>query len=195
VLKAPWSSSGRGLRFVNTPDNIALQGWLHNLLQQQGSVMVEPYYRKVKDFGVEFESDGAGSVRVLGLSLFHTSNGAYTGNILATEEEKSESLTRYIPTELLHFVEEKICQCLGPCLAGKYRGPFGIDMMVVAREDGDGFLLHPCVEINLRRTMGHVAIALAQLPPAKGALTAYHPQRVMQLIYLNNSYKLKIRRL
>ncbi len=195
VLKAPWSSSGRGLRFVNTPDNIALQGWLHNLLQQQGSVMVEPYYRKVKDFGVEFESDGAGSVRVLGLSLFHTSNGAYTGNILASEEEKIELLTRYIPAELIQFVEEKICQCLGPRLAGKYRGPFGIDMMVVAREDGDGFLLHPCVEINLRRTMGHVAIALTQVPPAPGILNVHQPQRVMQLIYLNNSYKLKIRRL
>ncbi|MBO4314492.1 MAG: hypothetical protein J5867_00795, partial [Prevotella sp.] len=34
------------------------------------------------------------------------------------------------------------------------------DMMVV--EDKGQYLLHPCVELNLRRTMGHVALSLAE---------------------------------
>jgi hypothetical protein len=60
-------------------------------------------------------------------------------------------------------------------LGCNYEGPFGIDMMVVANPDATSekslaadieerqFLLHPCVEINLRRTMGHVALALTRL--------------------------------
>ena len=30
--------------------------------------------------------------------------------------------------------------------------------MMVVRQDGQ-LMLHPCVEVNLRRTMGHVALA------------------------------------
>ena len=54
VVKAPWSSSGRGVRF---DENAA---WASNVIARQGSVMVEPYYNKVKDFGMEFESTDQG---------------------------------------------------------------------------------------------------------------------------------------
>jgi hypothetical protein len=68
---------------------------------------------------------------------------------------------------------------------GKYQGPFGIDMMVVSTADKDGFLLHPCVEINLRRTMGHVALAI---PPFADGFT-----RVMH-IELTDKYRMSIRK-
>ncbi|MBR7030773.1 MAG: hypothetical protein IKI06_05990 [Prevotella sp.] len=160
VVKAPWSSSGRGIRFIDgMMDNYQVR-WLQNVITRQGSVVVEPHYQKVKDFGMEFESDGEGRVRYLGLSLFYTQNGTYTGNILATEEAKREMIGHYLPTDLLDTVQQRICECLGERFQGKYRGPFGIDMMIVDSET-DGFLLHPCVEINLRRTMGHVALELS----------------------------------
>lgn len=177
VLKAPWSSSGRGIRFVENELNDCQRGWLRNLLNSQGGVMAEPYYEKVKDFGMEFEATAEG-IRYLGLSLFHTTNGAYTGNILATEKVKREMVNRYISIDLLDAVQEQICSTLN---LGSYQGPFGIDMMVVA--NGDGFLLHPCVEINLRRTMGHVALALSP--------TDDDIQKIMRIEYTNN-YKLKI---
>ena len=185
VLKAPWSSSGRGLRFVTEMNHI--EGWLKNLLATQGSVMLEPYYNKVKDFGMEFYSDGNGNVGFLGLSLFHTANGAYTGNVLATEKAKREWISDYLPTTLLDAVQEQVCRLLGERFRGCYSGPFGIDMMIVARDDRDGFLLHPCVEINLRRTMGHVALSLS---PSDDEV-----KRVMRIDYSNNNYKLIIRRL
>lgn len=185
VLKAPWSSSGRGLRFVTEMSHI--EGWLKNLLATQGSVMLEPYYNKVKDFGMEFYSDGNGNVGFLGLSLFHTANGAYTGNVLATENAKREWISDYLPTTLLDAVQEQVCRLLGERFRGCYCGPFGIDMMIVARDDRDGFLLHPCVEINLRRTMGHVALSLS---PSDDEV-----KRVMRIDYSNNNYKLIIRRL
>lgn len=184
VVKAPWSSSGRGVRFMENDVNIYDNGWLRNVIVKQGSVMVEPYYNKVKDFGMEFVSDGNGSVSYIGLSLFQTSNGAYTGNILASEEEKENLISRYIPIDLLKTVQQKICAKMGSWLKDQYAGVFGIDMMVVRRDDGDGFLLHPCVEINLRRTMGHVAISLTEL-------TSGLPQ-LMKIEYDSNIYKMKI---
>lgn len=183
VMKAPWSSSGRGIRFVK--EQMLQEGWLYNLISRQGSVMVEPYYNKVKDFGMEFYSNGQGTVNYLGLSLFHTENGAYTGNILATEERKKETITHYISSNLIGIVQERICTILGEELKGKYCGPLGVDMMVVS--NNDQFLLHPCVEINLRRTMGHVALALS---PADDDV-----QQVMRIEYTNNNYKLRFKRL
>ena len=180
VLKAPWSSSGRGIRFIDRQLNDHQRGWLCNLLKNQGGVMAEPYYEKVKDFGVEFESTDEG-IRYLGLSLFHTANGAYTGNILATENKKREMLSRYISISLLDCVKEKICSTL---LLKDYRGPFGIDMMIV--KDNSQLRLHPCVEINLRRTMGHVALALSP--------TDDDIRYVMRIEYMDN-YKLRIRKL
>lgn len=192
VLKAPWSSSGRGLRFVksDTIGSSHVQGWLRNMLASQGAVMAEPYYDKVKDFGMEFEARAEGDVRYLGLSLFHTANGAYTGNILATEHAKHLMISRYIPIELLDNIKTKVCEILASVFKGKYVGPFGIDMMVCASHSTTGdpqFLLHPCVEINLRRTMGHVALALS--PDDDDIL------RVMRVDYADNIYKLKIQRL
>ena len=197
VLKAPWSSSGRGVRFCDARHLNGQtgneQGWLRNVLSTQGSVMVEPYYNKVKDFGMEFVSDGNGKVSFLGLSLFHTANGAYTGNVLATESVKHEMISRYLSMDLLDSIQEKICTELGEAYDGKYCGPFGVDMMVCApagQKNSDeigkneGFLLHPCVEINLRRTMGHVALALA---PTDDDIRC-----VMRIDYAVGNYKLTI---
>lgn len=187
VVKAPWSSSGRGIRFIDGSLNIYDNGWLCHVIEKQGSVMVEPYYNKVKDFGMEFVSDGCGSVSYIGLSLFQTSNGAYTGNILASEEEKEVMISHYIPVDFLKTIQQKICIVMGALLKDRYAGVFGIDMMVARHDDGDGFLLHPCVEINLRRTMGHVAVNLTKhcsgLP------------KLMRIEYSSNIYKIKIDKL
>ncbi len=109
VVKAPWSSSGRGVRFMEGDMNIYDKGWVRHVIEKQGSVMVEPYYNKVKDFGMEFVSDGKGIVSYVGLSLFQTSNGAYTGNILASEDEKEHMISRYISVDLLKAIRQKIC--------------------------------------------------------------------------------------
>lgn len=185
VVKAPWSSSGRGVRFIADEMNSYHEGWIRNVIERQGSIIVESYYNKVRDFGMEFFSDGKGNIKYLGLSLFYTKNGAYTGNVIATEEEKRELMARYVTGHQLDTVSETLCALLGEIFCGRYRGPFGVDMMIVTKEDGDGFLLHPCVEINLRRTMGHVALTI---PPFSDGFL-----RVMQ-ISLTDKYRLRIRK-
>lgn len=190
VVKAPWSSSGRGIRFIDGALDEYQKRWIENVVARQRCVVIENYCHKVKDFGMEFESDGEGGVNYLGLSLFHTQNAAYTGNILATEEEKLEMISRYISVDRLNVVKEKICTVLGALYKDRYKGPFGIDMMIVrGSENGQWsmangqFLLHPCVEINLRRTMGHVAIELSKHFPSGST---------MNIVFSDNRYRLNV---
>lgn len=184
VIKAPWSCSGRGIRFAEGGIGSHLSGWIKNMLKVQGGVMVEPYYTKVRDFGMEFFCDGHGSVNYLGLSLFNTSHGAYTGGILATEAYKHGVISRYLPDELIENVKSDICHKLSSLYTGKYIGPIGVDMMIIANGDDKGFLLHPCVEINLRRTMGHVALSVS--PTDDDIIKSME-------IMCNNNYQLKIK--
>lgn len=187
VVKAPWSSSGRGVRFIDGALSDYHRGWIRNIIQQQGSVMVEPYYQKVKDFGMEFEAQPNGMIRYLGLSLFDTRNGAYMGNVVATEEEKYQMISRYVSVDSIDVIRAKVVDALQQVLGGHYVGPLGVDMMILSNPVRQGFSIHPCVEINLRRTMGHVAISMAGASPA-------FPPRVMQ-IDLTDKYRIHIRRL
>lgn len=162
VVKAPWSGSGRGVRFIRHSIDEQTLGWIRNTISRQGSVMVEPYYNKVRDLGMEFLTDRNGVTRYLGLSLFSTNRGAYTGNILATEDEKRQLVSRYIPLDTIDSVSDAICR-IGA--GDDYHGPFGVDMMIVAGNDSNGFLLHPCVELNLRLTMGSAALKISPQQP------------------------------
>lgn len=166
VIKAPWSGSGRGIRFISGSLNTPTLGWLTNILRHQGGVMVEPRYSKVLDFGMEFMAQADGTVSYCGLSLFSASNGAYTGNILANEEYKRSVITHYISDNLLTCVISEVESEMSLMLRDKYVGPFGIDMMIVDSSDCScPYLLHPCVEINLRLTMGHAALAVVPSRP------------------------------
>lgn len=193
VLKAPWSSSGRGLRYAScVPDSngIAshdmtpqLEGWINHVAARQGCVVGEPYYDKVCDFGMEFYSNGSGDISYKGLSLFSTSNGAYVGNILDDEEHKKALLCRYAPQHLLKKIRGKIEEILSEVFEGKYSGPFGVDMMVVRNAD-NGLAVHPCVELNLRMTMGYVSILIANKYKME--------DKVMQIKFSDGSYRLRI---
>ncbi len=189
LLKAPWSSSGRGLRYIsNIPDTYALN-WACNVIHKQGGVMIEPFYNKVKDFGMEFFSY-PDKVTYQGLSLFQTTNGAYTGNLLQSEQEKLSILAQYIPKEEITFLSKRLETVLFKHISGRYTGPLGVDMMLVANEahhqnDKLKCFLHPMVEINMRRTMGHIALSLSQHSDAIG--------RVMQIEYDGSHYHLHLK--
>lgn len=178
VIKAPWSSSGRGVRFVSADefregsDYPSFERWVGNIIYRQGGVTVEPYYNKVMDFGMEFEMVD-GKVLYRGLSLFDTIKNAYSGNVLCPEDKKVEMMARYVSPERLLQIRQHVIDVMEPALKGIYSGPFGVDMMIYAKEqnlpasDGassdvqDDFGVNECIEVNLRRTMGHVAIDLA----------------------------------
>ena len=161
VLKAPWSSSGRGVRYVNGDLTTSQIGWLGNVIRQQGAMIVEPFYEKVCDFGMEYTVYADGMVVYEGLSLFYTEHGAYVGSMLGSENDKMNRISQYVPRELIVILQDCMAERLADVYRDKYVGTLGVDMMIVRSKAASGFALHPCVEINFRRTMGHVAIHLA----------------------------------
>lgn len=162
-IKAPWSCSGRGVKHLNaeTVTENQLQ-WIANTIEKQHSVVAEVTCRKIMDFAMLFVADSNGRVKFHGLSIFQTVNGSYCGNLLASDKEKKEIICKYISPALLHAVTMRIEQFLAGYIGGSYKGPLGVDMMVCESSKEGKYLLNPCVEINLRRTMGHVALALTR---------------------------------
>lgn len=157
VLKAPWSGSGRGIMYVSSKEwNDSAEGWVSRVLRVQGEIMVEPLYNKVCDFAMEFYADGNGSVSFVGYSLFDTdAHGNYKGNFLLSDGQINKILSQYIPDEVFDNVCRTMEGSLASLLNKDYCGFFGVDMMICL-EDGK-YLLHPCVEINLRMNMGVVS--------------------------------------
>ena len=184
IIKAPWSSSGRGVkRFTEHSAQ-----FIDSTIAKQGSIIAEAECQRIMDFALEYEATPDGRVLYRGLSLFTTVNGAYKGNLLLPEEEKLAILAEHVDIALLRQVSLLIKQFLALRLKGIYSGPLGVDMMVCQplepasiserlnsllracspehllerknQREARLELLNPCIEINLRRTMGHVALAL-----------------------------------
>lgn len=153
VLKSPWSSSGRGVVFVNKDSHAAAIRNASGIIRRQGSVMAEAFYKRAADFAMLFEMDSDGICRHAGMSLFRTApTGAYIGNVLASDTEIRASLGRYCDTAHLDAVAAALPAILTDIIGKDYSGPLGVDMLV--SDNGD---IVPCVEMNLRMTMGHVA--------------------------------------
>ena len=116
MLKAPWSGSGRGVHPVHGGVSDKNLAWVTRTLQRQGGVEVEPSYNKVVDFAMEFWSEN-GQVRYEGLSLFTTTaGGVYSGNLVASEQEKEQRLVAYIPLEQLAEVRWQVTALLNEAL-------------------------------------------------------------------------------
>lgn len=180
VLKAPWSSTGRGVRFVGDSLSASEQGFVDNTLALQQAIIVEPHYDRVLDFAMEYEiaTDGP---HYAGLSLFRTDGTGYVGGMIAPEEEKQVQLGQLLPLPLLSAADRCLRAWLRRAM-GIYTGPVGVDMMVVCTPQGHA--LHPCVEVNVRRTMGHAAIGIARRLKGTAA--------TMTIEYNQGNYQLKI---
>lgn len=136
ILKAPWSGSGKGLRYGQDGREDTLRGWYQRILSQQGGVVVEPLYNKVADLAMEFWSDGEGHVTYQGLSLFETHpNGAYSGNLLMSEPEKQAWLDERIPASQSTVVRQWLESHLSSLIGTAYRGYLGVDMMVIGESE------------------------------------------------------------
>jgi hypothetical protein len=161
VLKTPYSSSGRGLIWLRENTiNDSDAAWIKGALKKQGSISMEQVLDKQSDFALEFYSDGRGQVHYEGLSLFHANGkGAYKGNVLQSQNRLWEQLQTLINRDTLLRIQEASTRAVQSLYAHRYTGYLGVDMLIYRAKDG-AFAIHPCVEINLRHTMGLVAIRL-----------------------------------
>lgn len=162
IVKSPWSCSGRGTRYITPHCTPSERGWMAATLRRQGALAVEPYYRKVADFALEFMMTAQGA-HYEGLSLFHTEKGNYAANLVCSELQARQHIERLTWPGAVRLLCAVWTTLLNRHMPPAYRGPLGIDMMVVST--AQGHRIHPCVEVNLRRTMGWVALQLRRLVP------------------------------
>lgn len=155
IIKQPWSSSGRGVMGTRSMRADALRCAIAGTIRRQGSIMVERRLEREADFAALFVSDGR-RVRFEGASVFATlPSGAYAGNIV----DSGDRLMERIPVDIsaaIKGAEEYLTEAVAP----HYRGYMGIDML--AYRKGGRLMLDPCVELNLRMTMGVAAMLLAR---------------------------------
>lgn len=151
-VKQPWSSSGRGVfRLTDWSDSIKSR--VSGMIKRQGSVMVEPEFGKKKDFAMLFHSE-SGKTDFAGYSLFFNSiREAYGGNLIGSDEMIEDWLVA-MGASRRQLIELKLALSgiLTELVSRVYNGYMGIDMML-----GHDGTIAPCVELNLRMTMGVVA--------------------------------------
>lgn len=154
VLKMPLSGSGKGLIWILGEITDKQTDWCRRVIKNQGGVIAEPVLDKVVDFAMEFFLN-KGIVEFTGYSLFKSAaSGAYAGNELISDEKIMSELSKYISSELLHQLQISLTEKLS-YMFPHYKGYAGVDMMICNSQKG--YLVQPCVEINLRMNMGVVS--------------------------------------
>ncbi|MDL2224352.1 hypothetical protein LJB92_03455 [Bacteroidales bacterium OttesenSCG-928-M06] len=161
LLKSPFSSSGRGLVWL-PPEKLAQseKQIIHGMIKKQQTVSLENILNKQLDFSMHFNIREE-SVKFLGYSLFHTNKkGAYEYSILSSQEKQEQIIVSFINSKLLSKVKKALIQILKKTYTPYYSGNIGIDMLIY--KSGDSYFLHPCVEINMRKSMGYLALKLKE---------------------------------
>ena len=164
MIKAPWSSSGRGLQpITKTPIHLKVWEKLLGMVQEQGYVMVEPLLEKELDMALQFGLN-KGKVTYLGISRFAADKkGQYIGNFL-------NGFAHSISTEVITFARSLPDKIVGPLisaiekskLAARYEGYFGVDLLIFT-DKNKRLKVNPCLEINVRQNMGLLSLHLEKL--------------------------------
>jgi hypothetical protein len=179
LVKSPFSSSGRGLVWL-PPGELARseKQIISGMLKKQSQVSVEKALDKQLDFSMHFEINETAETHFVGYSVFQTNGkGAYEKSLLANQTALEEQITTFIDKRLLLNVQSTIRVVLDDLYAPHYKGTIGIDMLIYRSENQ--YKLHPCVEINMRKSMGYLAIRLFERhihPDSTGEFRIeYHP--------------------
>ncbi|VAW20035.1 hypothetical protein MNBD_BACTEROID01-698 [hydrothermal vent metagenome] len=177
MVKAPWSSAGRGLQPVTcSPLHPSVSNRIRGLIREQGAVVVEPLFDKVFDFAFQF-SIQQGEITYLGTDLFQTDEkGRYKGNYLNNFPYDTDSLISGLIDEAIKSVPPGLKTALkSNSFAANYEGFLGVDAMIY-RDNKKQLRIHPCLEINLRYNMGLLAFKLNNFiaPEKKGMFKTYY---------------------
>lgn len=176
VVKSLWSSSGRGV-FITRDGKLTRNelNMITSYFRKGEMVVVEPYFKKVVDFSMQFIVDSDQKVSYKATSLFETdSQGRYIASLVGADNEKfyAEYAEAFGGQSLLEIGSE-VGELIEMILLKHPSNPFhsedgkyteraiGVDMMIYRNSNGK-FKLHPCIEINWRYTMGYVAHCLTE---------------------------------
>ena len=180
-IKSPWSSSGRGIYHATGGWTAEMEQWCRGALKKQGSVLCEVALNKVIDFAVEFHVMG-GKCRASGYSIFNTdAHSQYCHGLVAPATELHGRITALYPE--LDKVVAALSQVIDEMVAPHYTGWLGVDMMIYkeevrgekggSKQQDTALRLNPCVELNLRPTMGAVTSRLGDMLLAPGITATF----------------------
>ena len=170
LIKAAFACAGRGHRRVREGEDYL--PWLTKTIRNHGGVMVEPWLERVLDFSALYEMRGQGDIDFIGMTeMENDASGRFLGTRvypkwgMGLDPEVTEFLFR--EAKINDWYGDKIPAALVDLLDG-YMGPVGVDAMVFRRADGSLGLRY-VIELNVRMTMGRVAMELHQKTrPGKG---------------------------
>jgi len=144
VVKDPLGVSGRGSMVIREePELRRLVAWLQRRAEPF-ELLVQPLFRRAEDFSCHLDTDG----EVVGLQVMEN-DGLRFGAVRSAPLALRESLERANYFEVM-------AQVSGALRQRGYRGPACVDSMRLA----DGSLV-PLLEINARRSMGLINLAIA----------------------------------
>lgn len=166
IVKAPWSSSGKGVFLVSKSNLDAYKPLIVGFIKKQGSVICEKFLNKVLDFAMEFKAEN-GNLSFVGLSVFESnSRFSYDRAVVGSYDILLSKIVRYIPLEELETLKLKAINVLSSMLPKEYNGYLGLDMMAFV--ENDEYKIMPCIELNLRTTMGFLASLIGENIIEKG---------------------------
>lgn len=162
VLKAPLSSSGRGIQIIRKSKlNASNKQWISGILKHQNYLIAEPYLEKLIDLSFQFQVKDHSKVDYLGYSIFDTSsNGQYKGTFIHPD------LRVLLPDENFTQLREMIDATAGILkeallkseYAKYYSGYLGVDALIFRNQNR--LMMQPCIEVNCRMNMGVLCLQL-----------------------------------
>ena len=178
VLKAPVSSSGRGIQIIRkTKLNTSNRHWISGIIKQQNYLIAEPFLNKLIDLSFQFKILPNSEINYLGYSVFETnSNGQYKGTFIHPDlkiilpQENVAELEKMITTTA-NLIREKLKKSVYTNL---HRGFLGVDALIYKHHKS--LKMHPCIEVNSRMNMGIFTMFLEKKihPHSTGKLELFY---------------------
>lgn len=161
VIKICYSLSGQGtFHFSSFSSFFKVEKKLAKALQERHPLIGEPWVNRIFDFSTQWLLEKGKEAECTGITQLENSpKGSYKGTRV---DEKEKIFGSYLPFYEEHI--EKIKPLLHQMREKGYYGNLGIDAMLYRHPLNENKIcLHSIVEINLRKTMGWVAIQLSKV--------------------------------
>lgn len=156
VLKTCFGTAGLGHLIFDEEDSkviaFAQKEWRENR-----PVIGEPWMKRILDFSTQWEIAKTKEIKKIGVTLCENDlQGRYRQNTVGNLAKLFGAHLRKVEEH-----EEFVQKVLSKIASVGYFGNVGIDAMIYEMENGTT-KLHPIVEINARKTMGFVTLAIQQ---------------------------------
>lgn len=173
IIKSQLGASGRNQLLIKSADSIEKKlPRLNNLFKVSKVLVTEPFLNKRCDMSIllEVSRHPEKPPKINGMSRFFTKdNRQYSGHLVGSlfTQEESELSSEFFrqrddKKSYADLLKEAGLFVGNELKKSGYHGPVGIDAMLYENSLGQ-ICIKPIVEINVRYTMGHIALKLQNL--------------------------------